>query len=170
MELTLALPPVRLTPVDGANFGRGFQAMAPLAKFGRAPLGTGEHAMVVVVVGATVVVVEPATVVVVVELVVVDVVLDVDDVVVDDVVVVVVGVTDVSALEKCPVRSFVPPEVVQTAPCDGVMLPRKVTAPPAARTTMPCTLHVAVPVAVTLVGPWVPGPWPEWPLSPGPWP
>lgn len=78
----------------------------------------------------------------------------VDDDVVDDDVVDVDDVADVSGLEKCPVRSFVPPEVVQAAPWNGVMLPRKVTDPSAPKITIPCTLHFAVPDIVTLDGPW----------------
>lgn len=173
--LTLALPPLKLMPDEGANFGRGFQVIVPLPRLGRVPLGTGAHAVVVVVVGAAVVVVAPATVVVVVDVVVevdvvVDVVDEVDVVVVE--VVVVVGVSEVSGLEKCPVRSLAPPEVVHASPCDGVTLPRNVTAPLAPKMTTPCTLHVAVPATVTLDGPWFPRPWSEplpLPLPSWPW-
>ena len=120
--------------------------IVPLPKSGRVPLGTGAHTMVVEVGVAL-------KVVLVVELVVeVDDV--VDDDVVDDDVVDVDDVADVSGLEKCPVRSFVPPEVVQAAPWNGVMLPRTVTDPSAPKITIPCTLHFAVPDIVTLDGPW----------------
>ena len=145
--LTLALPPVRLIPEVGVNFGRGFHVIVPLPTSSRAPLGTGAHTMVVEV-GVT------PKVVVVVELVVDDVDDVVDDDVVDDDVVVVDDVADVKGLEKCPVRNFVPPDVVQAAPWNGVMLPRTVTDPSAPKITMPCTLHFAVPDNVTPDGPW----------------
>lgn len=138
------------------NFGRGFHVIVPLPKSGRVPLGTGAHTMVVEV-GVALKVVLVVELVVEVDDVVDDDVVDddvVDDDVVDDDVVVVDDVADVRGLEKCPVRSFVPPEVVQAAPWNGVMLPRTVTDPSAPKITIPCTLHFAVPDIVTLDGPW----------------